>query len=205
MPVFLRLVKKSLTTAEKRQIIGKKKVIAKAIVANNPKVKTRMTFGVIVDIAMLKIIIKNKHHHKKIGTPTRARSIPKTLAIIITALEGLFETDIILFYYNIFIDVKYKIFCFLKNKKINFQRDDAKAFADGMQVLIDANTYRGKVDEDQLIKDIHFFTIDQHPNLIGLPAKLLHGFEQSNAAHNLMGGRRMGTVGWSKNNEIVNK
>ena len=85
-----------------------------------------------------------------------------------------------------------------KNEEISFQRDDARAFALGMQVLIDANTHNGAVDEKQLIEDMKLFMIDQKYNLLGIPAKYLHHFRPSNAAYNLFAGPRIGAIGWKE-------
>ncbi|MDX2083781.1 MAG: hypothetical protein SFZ03_00130 [Candidatus Melainabacteria bacterium] len=94
------------------------------------------------------------------------------------------------------LDIARKLHLILKqNEAVSFQRDDAKAFADGMQVLIDANTHRGKVDENQLIKDIHFFAIDQGPKTL---SHMTNMAKESNAAYNLLAGPRLGTIGWDK-------
>ncbi len=78
------------------------------------------------------------------------------------------------------------------------ERNDAWALAEGMRVLIQANTHAGKVNEPQLLEDMKFFMIDQRYNFVGIPAKRLHNFVPSNAAYNLFGGHRIGAVGWKE-------
>lgn len=84
-----------------------------------------------------------------------------------------------------------------RNEVMESTRDDARAFAEGMQVLIN-NTFQGRVDERQLIEDMKFFMIDQGRNLIGIPAQALHGIGPSNAAANLFGDDRIGTIDWKE-------
>jgi hypothetical protein len=94
------------------------------------------------------------------------------------------------------LDIANKLNSILKhNEEISFQRDDAKALADGMKVLIEANTHNGKVNEQQLIKDIQLFTIDAGKYELG---SIVGQAEASNAAYNLMGGPRLGTIGWKE-------
>ena len=85
-----------------------------------------------------------------------------------------------------------------RNEEISRNRDDAKALAKGMQVLIDANTLNGKVDEVQLAKDMRYFMIDMGASTShSFMVSLVTDFEPSNAAFNLYGGPRLGTVGWN--------
>lgn len=82
-----------------------------------------------------------------------------------------------------------------KNEAVSIYQDDAKALAQGMKVLIDANTRNGKVDEVQLIADIQLFTIDSAQYEMG---RLTGQAKQSNAAYNLFAGPRIGTIGWKE-------
>lgn len=95
------------------------------------------------------------------------------------------------------LDIAAKLHTILKNNEelTSFQRDDAKALAQGMKVLIDANTHQGKIDERQLIEDIQLFTIDAGKYEAG---RLLRQAKESNAAYNLFAGPRIGTIGWKE-------
>jgi hypothetical protein len=95
------------------------------------------------------------------------------------------------------LDIAAKLHTILKNNEElpGFQRDDAKALALGMQLLINANTHQGKIDERQLIEDIQLFTIDAGKYEAG---RLLRQAKESNAAYNLFAGPRIGTIGWKE-------
>ncbi len=95
------------------------------------------------------------------------------------------------------LDIAAQLHSILKNneERPSFQRDDAKALAEGMQLLINANTQQGKVDEPQLIEDIQLFTIDSAKYEAG---RLKGQAKDSNAAYNLVAGPRIGTVGWKE-------
>jgi hypothetical protein len=82
-----------------------------------------------------------------------------------------------------------------RNESVGFQRDDAKTLANGMRVLINANTHNGKVNEAQLISDIQLFTIDSAKYEAG---RLIGQAKASNAAFNLFAGPRIGTIGWKE-------
>lgn len=83
------------------------------------------------------------------------------------------------------LDIAAQLHSILKNneERPSFQRDDAKAFAQTLKVLIDANTYKGKVNEPQLVEDIQLFTIDSAKYEAG---RLTGQAKDSNAAYNLV-------------------
>lgn len=85
-----------------------------------------------------------------------------------------------------------------RNEEFESTRNDARAFAEGLEVLIRANTHSGLVDEAQLIEDMKLYMIDQRRNWVGVPARIVHGIGSSNAAFNLFGGPRIGTKGWKE-------
>jgi hypothetical protein len=95
------------------------------------------------------------------------------------------------------LDIAARLHSILKdNEELpSFQRDDARAFAQGMKVLIEANSHHGQVDKGQLIKDLHFFAIDQRP---GTLSHAIKAAGESNAAYNLLAGPRLGSVGWKE-------
>jgi hypothetical protein len=99
------------------------------------------------------------------------------------------------------LDIAARLHSILKdNEELpSFQRDDARAFTQGMKVLIDVNSHKGQVNERQLIEDMKFFMIDQgNDPPLGWVINQLTEFRPSNAAYNLMGGPRLGTIGWAE-------
>jgi hypothetical protein len=88
-------------------------------------------------------------------------------------------------------------------------RDDAKTYADGVQIIADAHIRRdanGKetLDKQGFMKDLAKYSIDQKKNpsmaspygATPLSAKILHGVGESAAGRELMGGERLGSRGW---------
>jgi hypothetical protein len=87
----------------------------------------------------------------------------------------------------------------IANKKKGNQRDDARATADAIQAVANANMKNGLLDKAGFQKDLGKFFIDQKAN--GTSAALgsfaLQGVGKSQVAERLFGGKRVGATGWN--------
>ena len=92
------------------------------------------------------------------------------------------------------------------NEKLGNHRNDAKAVAEGFQIIANANTQNGKLDVKGFRNDLAKFYIDQtfeHARepvtwAIGLASKTLHGVGESPLASKLFGFKRSQSHGWNE-------